>query len=831
MLSLCFLGDLADIENAISSGQRAVDVTPDDEPIKPRYLSGLALSLHYRFDRLGDLGDIESAISSAQHAVDLTPDDEPLKGRWLSNLAVFLLTRYKRLDNLDDIEGTILNGQRAVDLTPNDAPMKARYLSNLALSLQNRFERLDHLTDIERAISSSRHAVDLTADDDPMAGRWLNNLAVSLHARFKKLDNLADLEDANIHWTTRSLSLHSRFERLGDMADLEHAISFGQRAVSIIPDDDPSKARLLISLATSLSRRFEQMGNHEDFQNLMKCLTTASTALTVGTPKPSIRLEAAKHAIRVLSKHSELCTPEELLEAHSRVVLVLPELTWLGHSVTRRFEESVELGSLVTHAVAYAISIAALIQAADWLEDGRSLIWTQILSLRSPLDELARVHTQTSLLSWGTSDRNWSAQHTISNKPVSALDQHRRMVIFYEGLLKEIHSKDGFSDFLVLKKHSALISATVRLGGPVVYLNVHSTRCDALIATTAGKIESVHLSHLTETRANKLRELWQGFLQSNGVRERATQSGISWRKGAGTACRILQLIWIWVVYPVLDRLNLICDNSSARDNCLPHIFWCPTGPLTQLPLHAAGIYNNLHGPALHVYDYVVSSYTPSLSALLRCTEGTNQNQSTKKVLVVMQPATPGLSPLQGTKEERERLCMVLPENACTILNHENATVDAALGELPTHPWLHLACHGLQSQEDPTKSAFALYDGPLSLATLMNTTSKDAELAFLSACQTAAGDRNSPEEAAHLAAGMLAVGFKGVVATMWSIKDADAPIVVEAYYRKLLKLRASGLLREGETGAAYAIHEAVKILREQVGEQKVDHWAPFVHFGA
>ncbi|KAE9403532.1 hypothetical protein BT96DRAFT_774641, partial [Gymnopus androsaceus JB14] len=113
------------------------------------------------------------------------------------------------------------------------------------------------------------------------------------------------------------------------------------------------------------------------------------------------------------------------------------------------------------------------------------------------------------------------------------------------------------------------------------------------------------------------------------------------------------------------------------------------------------------------------------------------------------------------------------------------TVDAALGELPTHPLLHLACHGLQSQEDPTKSAFALYDGPLSLATLMNTTSKDAELAFLLACQTTAGNRNSPEEATHLAAGMLAVGFKGIVATMWLIKDADAPIVVEAYYRKLL----------------------------------------------
>ena len=51
---------------------------------------------------------------------------------------------------------------------------------------------------------------------------------------------------------------------------------------------------------------------------------------------------------------------------------------------------------------------------------------------------------------------------------------------------------------------------------------------------------------------------------------------------------------------------------------------------------------------------------------------------------------------------------------------------------------------------------------------MSAASPNAELAFLSACQTAAGDEKTPEESAHLAAGMLAVGFKGVVATMWSI---------------------------------------------------------------
>ena len=92
---------------------------------------------------------------------------------------------------------------------------------------------------------------------------------------------------------------------------------------------------------------------------------------------------------------------------------------------------------------------------------------------------------------------------------------------------------------------------------------------------------------------------------------------------------------------------------------------------------------------------------------------------------------------------------------------------------------------------------------------MNTVSDNAELAFLSACQTAVGDEKIPEESAHLAAGMLAVGFKGVVATMWSIRDEDAPVVVEEYYKKLLGFRNTGNVQRGQTGAAYALHEATR----------------------
>ena len=198
------------------------------------------------------------------------------------------------------------------------------------------------------------------------------------------------------------------------------------------------------------------------------------------------------------------------------------------------------------------------------------------------------------------------------------------------------------------------------------------------------------------------------------------------------------------------------------------------------------------------------------------------------VLVVAQSATPELTPLPGTKDECTRLRGVLPTSKFVV--HEEATTASTLSAMSEHSWVHLACHGCQDSVDPTQSAFALYDGRLTLSTLMDTVSDNAELAFLSACQTAVGDEKNPEESIHLAAGMLAVGFKGVIATTWSIGDSDAQILVEAYHKKLLKLCSTPNTIDGQTGPVYALHEPVKVLREHIGEQEIVRWAPFVHFG-
>ena len=103
---------------------------------------------------------------------------------------------------------------------------------------------------------------------------------------------------------------------------------------------------------------------------------------------------------------------------------------------------------------------------------------------------------------------------------------------------------------------------------------------------------------------------------------------------------------------------------------------------------------------------------------------------------------------------------------------------------------------------------------------------NSDLAVLSACQTGVGDANLPEEAVHIAAGMLTIGFKSVVGTMWSIRDCDAPVIADALYSELHDQITSG----ANINVGLALHKAVDILGERVGEDDVLSWAPYVHFG-
>jgi CHAT domain-containing protein len=221
-------------------------------------------------------------------------------------------------------------------------------------------------------------------------------------------------------------------------------------------------------------------------------------------------------------------------------------------------------------------------------------------------------------------------------------------------------------------------------------------------------------------------------------------------------------------------------------------------------------------------DLAVSSYTPTLEALLKPSMCATPGSGDPNVLIVSQPETPGQPSIPGTEREAAVIHSIFPQTT-KLLNRHEGTVTAVLEGMKTHSWVHLACHGIQDSLD---SAFLLEDGKLKLSTLMTQSLPHAEIAFLSACQTASGDEQLPEEAVHLAAGMLNVGYKSVIGTMWTIKDLQATKVAEKFYEAMKKQLVAG----GELRPAFALHEAMQHLRKSDGVFEFLRWIPFIHFG-
>lgn len=259
---------------------------------------------------------------------------------------------------------------------------------------------------------------------------------------------------------------------------------------------------------------------------------------------------------------------------------------------------------------------------------------------------------------------------------------------------------------------------------------------------------------------------------------------------------------------------------------MPHITWCTTGRLTFLPIHAAGLYDANDQPK--VFDFVISSYSPTLTALLSAKRPTTERNQFVRLLAVSQPATPRQRRLPGTLDEVNAIQTFQSQTdrlLITRLDDREATVAAVLQNMNDCNWVHLACHGVQDNKSAIDSAFHLIDGPLTLREIMKQSFSHTELAVLSACQTATGDKTIPEEAVHLAAGMLMAGYQSVVGTMWRIRDNDAPILAKKFY--------SYLISEGgrdSANAAYALHYAVAHLRSVRGENDFAGWVPYIHLG-
>jgi len=84
----------------------------------PMRLNNLGMSFQSRFEHTGDVSDLTEAISTKQRAVQLTPGGHPNMPICLSNLGIWFQSRFECTGDVSDLVEAVSMLHQAVQLTP-----------------------------------------------------------------------------------------------------------------------------------------------------------------------------------------------------------------------------------------------------------------------------------------------------------------------------------------------------------------------------------------------------------------------------------------------------------------------------------------------------------------------------------------------------------------------------------------------------------------------------------------------------------------------------------------------------------------------------------------
>ncbi|KIJ27949.1 hypothetical protein M422DRAFT_784677 [Sphaerobolus stellatus SS14] len=818
------------IDDLISALRRTLDSKAGAQEHAIRHLEHLSFFHLERYHRWEISSDLAAAIGHLRTAIQIASDDNPKKPLLLNHLARCYLQSAP--PNLGEAASMVEIGLGIPNLTDQDRLVLLETWGKVAFS---RFNLDGNIDDLLSSISTFQDVVDFTSGE------------ASVKLRSQRLSELLRSLETQLRQPRSAPPPASEWNRL---------IALSKEILKLTPDGDPLRAKRLYQLGNYylqlwfLSPEKSQESelnqpekvnrlDNTDKASLVEALAAFRMAAISTAIPPGLHLHTAFSwaTTAVLSGNEE-----EGFKAYKIALGSLARIAWLGTSIPDRYKKLEKFPDAGREAALVAITVREFDTALEWLEQSRNVVWTQLLHLRAPTDELRlldpELADQLDLVS-SALDRLGSSAESIASSEAHLdprarsreMENHHELAEKWLLLVNKARSLPGFERFL-LPKTVAELSVAAR-HGPVVVLHAYGQHCHALIVTKdsgSKGVTCVPLEGVTMRTVEALQTQFMGCLTAANVRQRGEEAeyrGARLANIPGTFSRILAVLWGKFVKPVLNALS-ISVYSGEHDP--PRIWWCPTGPLAFLPLHAAGIYSDGGGVGQKVFEYVVSSYTPTLTVLLEHIQKSTKKSEFKGLLAVSQPATPHQAPIPKSKVEVAGIMSIAATKATVSLdvewlNDKEATVENVLKGMVSHSWIHLACHAVQNPTKPTHSAFMLQNGLLPLLELIKKPLPHAEFAFLSACQTASGDMKIAEEAVHLASGMLMAGYHNVIATMWSIRDQDGPVIADAVYSRLLG-------NEGidSTGAALALHRATAALRVDAGEQDFLSWVPFIHFG-
>ncbi|KAI1491578.1 CHAT domain-containing protein [Biscogniauxia mediterranea] len=799
-------GNLGDLQEAILLTEKALDITPAHHPDRPGRLSNLGNWLGRKFERTGAMENLEWAVSKSEEAVQATPHDHPSQAKRLSSLAHWLARRHERTGSWQDLEQAILLVEQAVNLTECDHSDRPAYLASLSNMMTLKYQRTHNSVDLKLAIFLVKRAVVSTSTSSPDRKNWLCNLGTILAWKYEQTGSLADLEDAILHTK----------EALGEM-----------------PHDHPNRASSLNSLGDLLHYWYSRTQTKEGYgyrggYNRRDCLSCYVEGWNCINAPLFVRIRAAYKAAGVLSALQEWDKCSTLLKWAIHMLLTTGLCNLSQRDQQHMLKEFAGIATLA--ASASLLGGKGPVQALQLLELGRGVI----TRLRFRMESNIPIAGQGNMKFGGRLDyfRNRDGSARLSVPPSYDMEygpdirvlkgKHGFKSAPLESYVDGPRHLSGFEEFNLPVAEAQLKAAAY--GGPVVVINISPVHSAALIVETDA-IRWLTLPDISQKDVELKTEALKLIHFSKEVRL---------GKRIAMMSQILEWLWDVVASPILEELGF--SGPPAGDEW-PRMWWIPTGLLSLFPLHAAGYHRTTRPEA--VIDRVVSSYSPSIQALLHAqSQPISIGLASENILLVSMEKTPKCPRLGRAREEIDIVEQLMPESAVKT-RLENACKEQVVDGLRHCGVFHFAGHSLPDPLDPYNSRLALRDwqeNPLTAEDLINTNRHDSHrfLAYLSACSTGVSlAERLHDESLNLMTACQLAGFRHSVGSLWDVYDEYSNDVAREFYCAIGQSETID-----DRVVALGVHLAARRIRDvtRMGGYSVRRednplaWAVYVHMG-
>lgn len=833
-----------DLAESITVGQDAVNAASADDPDRPMYLMNLGLAFQSGFGRTGSAADLDQAVDVLRDAATAASTAGLHRAVCLSNVALALRIRFESRGSIEDLEEAVAVGRdAAVAATPGDDLERAMSLSNLSVALQLRFKRTKSVDDLAEAVSIGRDAVAAIPADHRLRQGILANFAVSLRLRFEQTGSIDDLEEAvamgrealatvrvddpirGRYLSNLSLDLLDRFRHIKSIADIDEAVFLLRAAAAAVPVDHPDRAICLSNLSLVLQDRFDFLGSVEDLDG---AVIAGRKGFHSNSAPTRMRVRAA---VRWGSSAAKRELWGEAVRAYAAAIGLLGEL--VPRDMERADQESLleVIASIGTDAAACAVRANQPGRAAELFEQGRGVLLGYALDDRTDLTALSNAHPDLAgryvelrdLLdapAGSSADGRFSDDGGKTSESREGVGRRRRTQrAEFHQLIARIQNCEGFDAFLASPKITELAAAAG--SGPVVLVTASEFTSYAVIITARGIEDTIELAALTPAA------VLNQVLPFVGALGTVTSPTATTKEKMGAESQIngtLEWVWDTLAGPVvclLDSRGLLGDGGR--------VWWCLSGLLSFLPVHASGHHGTRSDSAPStVMDRTVSSYTPTLRTLIyarrdRPVENISDG-SLGPVLVAAMPTTPNASPLPGVTQETAALAERMAGRVI-IRKGPEVTFDKIRALLPKTEWAHFACHGASYLDHPSDSHLLFQDHltrPFTVVDVAQLQLDHAWLAYLSACSTARPSGRLTDEAIHLASAFQLAGYRHVIGTLWPVSDSMSVWLTSEIYK--------ALTQSDPVSPAVAVHAATKRLRNEYPDRP-SLWSSHMHIGA